>query len=376
MRYSARAWTAWSLTVLILVLFLGVADGAEFFRLGSSFSAAGLSPDGSTVVGDDKVWTPSGGFMPYLQGELYPRAITNNGLVVGLWCGPNTGSCYEAFYTPIGGPPTGLGAFDNWASDAFATTPDGSVIVGNASSASGTQAFRWTSATGMVELGNLVPNRNSHDTAFAVSADGSVVVGRSGDDLIQEAFRWTAGTGMVGLGDLPGGVANSRAIAVSADGSVVAGTGESASGTEAFRWTEATGLVGLGDLSVAPYTSQATAISSDGSTIYGFSAAPGINEQGWVWTEATGMRTLDDVLVNDYGLGEELEGWRLWRISDLSADGLVLLGRGRNPAGELEDFVVAIPEPASAALVAVGICFITAMVTSQRQKSSQRSVNL
>jgi hypothetical protein len=79
-----------------------------------------------------------------------------------------------------------------------------------------------------------------------------------------------------------------------------------------------------------------------------------------VWTEAAGMRTLDDVLINDHGLGEELQGWRLWRISDVSDDGFVLLGRGRNPAGELEDFVVAIPEPASAALLAIGLCLITA----------------
>jgi probable HAF family extracellular repeat protein len=351
----------WLLVVLNFVLLVAPAQTAEFIPLGSSFSAAGLSPDGSTVVGDDKVWTRADGFRPYLQGELYPRDITNNGLVVGLWCGPNTFSCYEAFFTPIGGPATGLGAFDNQASDTFATTADGSVIVGNSSSASGTQAFRWTNATGLVALGNLVPNRNSHDSAFGVSADGSVVVGRSGDDLIQVAFRWTAATGMVGLGDLPGGGANSTAVAVSADGSVVVGTAESTSGTEAFRWTPATGMVGLGDLTVAPFTSQAATMSSDGGTIYGFSAAPGINEQGWVWTQAIGMRTLDDVLVNDHGLGQELEGWRLWRISDVSDDGLVLLGRGRNPAGELEDFVVAIPEPASAALLTIGlIVFITA----------------
>ena len=356
----AQFCVSWLPAILILWLH-GVPTGAaEFFPLGSRFSAAGLSPDGSTVVGDDKVWTRSDGFMHYLQGELYPRDITNNGLVVGLWCGPNTGSCYEAFFTPIGGPATGLGAFDHWASDAFATTPDGSVIVGNSSSATGTQAFRWTSATGMVGLGNLVPNRNSHDAAYGVSADGAVIVGGSGDDLIQEAFRWTAATGMVGLGDLPGGGPSSTAVDVSADGSVVVGTGQSVSGTEAFRWTEATGMVGLGDLSTAPFTSQAEVISSDGSTIYGFSAAPDINQQGWVWTEARRMRTLDDVLINDHGLGDELEGWLLWGISDVSDDGLVLLGRGRNPAGELEDFVVAVPEPASAALLAMGLSLIAA----------------
>ena len=72
-------------------------------------------------------------------------------------------------------------------------------------------------------------------------------------------------------------------------------------------------MVGLGDITATPFTSRATDISADGRTIYGYSAAPDINEQGWVWTEATGMRTLDDLLINDYGLGEQLEGWRSLR---------------------------------------------------------------
>jgi probable HAF family extracellular repeat protein len=228
----------------------------------------------------------------------------------------------------------------------------------------------------MVGLGNLVPNQNSHDTAFGVSADGSVIVGQSGDDLTQEAFRWTATTGMAGLGHLPGGVATSAATGVSADGSVVVGTSYSTSSTEAFRWTATTGMVGLGDLTAAPFTSQATGVSSDGKTIYGFSAAPGINEQGWVWTEAKGMRKLDDVLIDDLGLGQQLDGWRLWRISDVSDDGLVLLGRGRNPEGDLEDFVVAIPEPASMALVAAGLCAITISRLRFNAKTSRRVANL
>ena len=41
--------------------------------------------------------------------------------------------------------------------------------------------------------------------AEAVSADGSTVVGRLGRPGWSEAFRWTSETGMVGLGDLPGG---------------------------------------------------------------------------------------------------------------------------------------------------------------------------
>src|SRR3972149_3043660 len=39
-----------------------------------------------------------------------------------------------------------------------------------------------------------------------VSADGSVVMGYGNSASGEEAFRWTSGGGMVGLGDLPGGV--------------------------------------------------------------------------------------------------------------------------------------------------------------------------
>ncbi len=48
---------------------------------------------------------------------------------------------------------------------------------------------------------------------------GGAAISASG----REAFRWTSGGGMVGLGDLPGGESDSEANGVSADGSVVVG---------------------------------------------------------------------------------------------------------------------------------------------------------
>jgi len=125
-------------------------------------------------------------------------------------------------------------------SDAWGVSADGSVAVGNSSSVSGEQAFRWTQATGMAGLGHLPGG--SYSVANGVAANGSVVVGAGSSVNAQyyEAFRWTARGGMTGLGDLPGAGFDSVATGVSADGSIVVGYGTSVNGFEASRWTQAT----------------------------------------------------------------------------------------------------------------------------------------
>jgi probable HAF family extracellular repeat protein len=368
-------------TISLAILCMGVSlvprnsDAATFYRLGTENEydlAKSVSPDGSLVLVGRYVWTPTDGFVDYLPGvsEVYGGDLANGGIVAGMYCGPNTGSCYEAYRAPVGGPVQGLGTLGgtDGSSYSFAISPDGSVVVGYASSPTGVESFRWTQATGMVGLGHLFGNQNSHDVARGLSADGSVIVGQSGDDTTIEAFRWTAATGMVGLGDLPGGAHNSFADVVSADGSVIAGTATTASGTEAFRWTQATGMVGLGGLNPTALQSAATAISADGSTIYGVSDAPGIYQDVWVWTEAEGMRNFQDVLVNEYGLGVELAGWRLWNISDVSADGLVLVGNGHNPAGELEGFAIVIPEPSALLFGAAAFALVSVAAFRRRAR--------
>ena len=133
-------------------------------------------------------------------------------------------------------------------------------------------------------LGDL-PGGSFRSTAGAVSADGSTVVGSSASGSGTEAFRWTAATGMVGLGDLPDGVFSSEAIDVSADGSVVVGTGHGSGGSEAFRWTTPSGLLGLGagPQPQPDFLSAAHSVSADGSTVVGF------GNQWFTWTEARGM---------------------------------------------------------------------------------------
>ena len=83
--------------------------------------------------------------------------------------------------------------------------------------------------------------------ASGVSGDGSVVVGYGSSASGYEAFLWTSGSGMVGLGDLPGGSTESSAYGVSGDGSVVVGVPEVPEpSTIVMLLTGGVGLIGYG----------------------------------------------------------------------------------------------------------------------------------
>ena len=113
-----------------------------------------------------------------------------------------------------------LGSLGGPESMAHALSADGSVVVGRSDlNAPASHAFRWTAATGMVDLG-VLPGAND-SSARGVSANGQVVVGFSNPGSVFRAFRWTQAGGMINLGTLGGDY--SMANAVSADGSVVVG---------------------------------------------------------------------------------------------------------------------------------------------------------
>jgi len=142
---------------------------------------------------------------------------------------------------------------------------------------------------GMVGLGDL-PGGTFFSVAHGVSSDGSVVVGKGTSASGVEAFRWTSGHGMVGLGDLTGGSFSSEALGASADGSVVVGRGRLAIGDEAFIWDMPNGIRNLKDvlesdlgLDLNGWTlTHATAVSDDGQVIVGRGVNPHGNQEGWV----------------------------------------------------------------------------------------------
>jgi probable HAF family extracellular repeat protein len=112
------------------------------------------------------------------------------------------------------------------SAEAHDVSADGSVVVGDWSSGT----FRWTATAGMQDLG-IVGNTRG------LSADGSVVVGQTNFAVpgAMHAYRWTAATGALNLGSLAGPFGWSAADGVSGDGSIVVGWSASASGNTAFR---------------------------------------------------------------------------------------------------------------------------------------------
>jgi len=173
--------------------------------------------------------------------------------------------------------------------------------------------------------------------ARGVSADGNTVIGFSGSVAGAQAFCWRPGDGLQGIGDLPGGAFSSEALGVSADGRVVVGFANSDQGQEAFRWTRNGSMMGLGTFDSGYFYSEAFDVSADGSVVVGY----GLGEHGqeaFLWDAGNGMRSLQQVLVKDYEL--ELTGWALRMAKAVSDDGLTIVGKGVNPDGKEEAWLV------------------------------------
>jgi probable HAF family extracellular repeat protein len=201
----------------------------------------------------------------------------------------------------------GLPGSPVWSS-ASGVSADGTVIVGQARgltmAPNENHAFRWTAETGMVALPR--PANATFAGANGISADGSVIIGRMDvghppgppGESQDVAFRWTSATGMVSLGDLPGGTVNSTAFDVSADGSVIVGIGETAaepgvpSVNEAFYWTTDAGMRNLREVLVSFgatnldgwLLTEARGVSADGLTVVGTAISPAGVQQAFVAT--------------------------------------------------------------------------------------------
>lgn len=280
----------------------------------------------------------------------------------------------------IGAAPEALNTF------AQAISADGSAVAGAFYSATRDHAFRWTSSGGVQDLGAL-PDAPRGSNATGISADGNTVAGSSTSPDGDRAFLWTESSGMQSLGTLPGGTF-SWGFALSATGNVVTGVADTPGAEHAFIWSPANGMQTLPSVGTEP--AGGYCINADGSVIAGysglfasrwvdgspeslgtvpggsFSVAYSVSGNGqfiggvsdnadgdalaFLWSSSLGMVDLNTYLPS---LGVDLSNWTLTTTTGISFDGRVLTGTGTFD-GEERGWVVTIPSPGAASLLALG----------------------
>lgn len=303
---------------------VGVEQLGDFPNTSQRSEAAAVSDDGSIVVG-------TGSFGP---NEIRVATMWRNGEVINL--DPE--------------PPRDVGSSSfpfEFASAAFDVSGDGTVVVGQRTTASGrtsSQAFRWEN--GQFQTLN---ESETFGRANAVSADGSVVVGVSGT----QPFRWEAGsfTGLPTTSQSCCELSRGEAIGVSDDGGVIVGQVLGSSGPEAARWVDGQ-LSSLGDLPGGDVQSIANAVSRNGDIVVGTGRIED-GDRAFYWDAVGGMRSLDDFLEQELQINTD---WILVQANGMTADGTRITGWATRPDSGTEiAFLLTIPEPSTTLLIALGL---------------------
>ena len=316
--------------ISILLASLGLAGAsaaqASFFMLphnGSYIQA--VTPDGTWFAGGSVFgganfrYSAATGFEPFSAGLSGLPDIAIGGSPVAATLFDPVGDEYAGLWTPTGQTLLpGLGGQSGTSvSSTYAASDDASVVVGLAWINAGTaRAFKWSQATGTVNLGSL---GSGSSRANGVSGDGSVVVGWDEGIFGGRAPCYWDATGEHPLGT------SGEAWGASQDGSVICGDDNGG----CFRWTAAGGLVNLGKLRGSdPNFDSCTglAISADGQTIVGTNgnAFFGTPPRAFIWREGAGLTDLRTLLLT---LGvSTIGGNTLSSATCVSGDGLTIGG--------------------------------------------------
>ncbi|NOZ38659.1 MAG: hypothetical protein GXP24_00350 [Planctomycetes bacterium] len=287
---------------------------------------------------------------------------------------------------------------------ATAISNSGAVVLGSQGYFNGTRSFRWTAETGIQEFGideksSVFPN--------ALSGNGQVIVGLIYDSptpflveetVISNGFRWNESEG---FSMIPNESEERRFVptATSFDGSLIVGNGvdvnrrsyvldQSASELlepRAIAWTEETGTQLL-ELPTQFKSSSVVDVSDDGRLIVGAAILENPLELGdppstegvpvlvdgkraaeivasksraMLWDENRQALDLQQWLKDHHHLSDALEGWTLTSASAISANGRIIAGLGVNPDGDLQGWVVTIPEPCTLALSAFPLLLLS-----------------
>jgi hypothetical protein len=200
--------------------------------------ATGISADGGVVVGLDAEqhvfrWTPAGGLTTITTdaADYDPAISADGGTIVGVAAGVpfrwTLAGGHEALVTPAGAI----------AGAAYSVSGDGAAIVGVASMGQfSALPVLWSGLFPTI----VGPTSPAPDAALSIiNADGSIAFGVHVDYRGADAFRWTAAGGLEDLGFPALGTGVPVPTAATPDGAIVAG-GVVPPG--AFVWSAGTGI--------------------------------------------------------------------------------------------------------------------------------------
>lgn len=206
----------------------------------------------------------------------------------------------------------------------------------------------WTSSGGIEALDIPAGYTNVAPYPRAISADGKASAGSllkiDQQNLVvinQQAYRWTSAAGIIGLGYLPG-EEESYVVAMSPSGSLVFG----ASGESFFLWQEGKGMSEVAPPlppTAAHYFDGYGGMSADGTVaVVTFTTFPGISyvpDLSYILqTGSNSYIDLEDAFAQA-GAGPAIEGWKEFRGMGISDDGNTVYGEAVNPENQLEGFI-------------------------------------
>lgn len=355
------------------------ANASQFWNLGQNRFATSISNSG-VVVGDNLssleyfMWNAADGERS-IGGRVAgdgiggQATISHNGLVVGGTVFNSVSGTHEMGRYDVGAgtwaPLGGIGAVsDAETSSGWGISGNGASIVGlgwvTPGSAHGVQ---WRGGTGMSDLGSTSTGQSSR--ANTTNFDGSVVAGWQDNDNGRQGAVWVNGVQELIVDN--NGFAASEAQSISNDGQWVSGIqfGGFFAPSELWRYNVTTDTYeALGNLAVgAEGTTAGVAMNGDGTMIAGgtWAFGPAFFGTAIIWEQGVGVQRFSDYL-DSHSVSYEA-GYRFALVTDMSSDGTWFTGWGLTANFELTSFVVNVPTPGSAGLLA---CL--GLVSSRRRR--------
>ena len=358
----------------LIALAVGAAASAasaqQFWNLGPNRLTTSISEAGA-VVGDNLgageyfMWGPGAGFAN-IGGQVAgdgvggQATISHDGLFVGGTVFNRDSGTHEmgryntttGMWTPLGG----IGAVsDAETSSGWGISGDGASVVGlgwvTPGSAHGVQ---WNGGTGMVDLGSTTAGSSSR--ANNTNFDGSTVVGWQDNDNGRQGAVWVNGAQELIFDN--DGFGTGEAMSVSNDGAWVSGIrfGGFFEPAELWRYNTTTDTYeGLGNLpdGTGASTPAGSAMNSDGTLIAGgtWGFGPAFFGTAIIWEEGIGVQRFSEYL-DSRGVAYEA-GYSFAYVTDMSPDGTWFTGWGLTPGFEVTSFVVHVPTPGPASLLAI-----------------------